>query len=58
VFIVVAVIKTFFVCVGVVAAGTIAVNSGSYLPIMVSGIGLFGYLFCEFFILRPEKSGE
>jgi hypothetical protein len=55
---VISILKTFFVCVGVVAAGTIAVNSGSYLPVILSGIGLFGYMFCEFFILRPVKREE
>jgi len=52
------IIKTLFVCIGTVAGGSMAVYSGSYWPLMIAAIGMFGYLFCEFFILRPKKNED
>jgi len=52
------IIKIFFVCIGTVTSGVYSVNTGFYWPLMVTGIGLFGYLFCELFVLRPaQKEG-
>jgi len=52
------IIKTIFVCLGAVAGGSMALYQGSYWPLMISSIGLFGYLFCEFYILRPKKNED
>ena len=54
----ISIIKTIFVCLGVVAGGSMAVHQGSYWPLMIAAIGMFGYLFCEFYIFRPKKNED
>jgi len=51
----ISIIKSFFVCLGFMASGSVAIHLQSYWPLLISTIGLFGYLYCEFFVFKYKK---
>jgi len=53
------IIKILIVCIGVVTTSIFSIDTGSYWPLLITVLGLFGYLFCEFYVLRTsQKEGK
>ena len=53
------IIKILIVCIGFVTTIVFSIDTGSYWALLIAGLGLFGYLFCEFYVLRTSlKEGK